>query len=383
MSGSSNATQTYIVFLDGIPGADHANVSGRVSAILHSLGTLHQPQEVFDRLNGFSIKLNEQQAQRLRALGGVQSVEADGQVQVVEPTHHDIVTGMALTPTGNGYASSGDYLPWGISAVWNGKFDPINATNRAAGKFAFVIDTGISSSTNDLNVDSLSGYNWINGTANAADDNGHGTHVAGTIAALANGFGVVGIAPGATVVPLKVLDASGGGSLTNVISAINYTLNTISSRGIGMSSAVINLSLGSQTSYTSLDTAIRNAAGQGMRFSIAAGNNGSDVDGFTPARTGNHANVYTVSAVDSSYRMASWSNWDKLTAKDRVDNIDYADPGVNVVSLGMTSGSLVNMSGTSMASPHMAGILLAGSPSSGGLVTPYFSGTADPFALLS
>ena len=145
-----------------------------------------------------------------------------------------------------------------------------------------------------------------------------------------------------------------------------------------------SLSLGAQSSYKSLDTAIYNAAQSGLRFAIAAGNSGSDVDGFTPARTGDNANVYTVSAVDNNYKMQSWSNWDKLTSTDKIDNIDYAAPGVNVLSLNNNYGYLSVMSGTSMASPHMAGLLLI-SDSSNPLiktdfVTPYFKGTADPFA---
>ncbi|MBU6355000.1 MAG: S8 family serine peptidase, partial [Cyanobacteria bacterium REEB498] len=266
------------------------------------------------------------------------------------------------------------------NAVWSGNQAGFLA-NPGNGKYAYIIDTGIAPTTGDLNVDMANGYNWVSTSTPAADDNGHGTHVAGTIGALANGYGVVGVAAGASVVPLKVLDASGSGSLTNVISAINYVLSNLSQRGISKASAVVNLSLGSATTWTSLDTAIINAANQGLRFAIAAGNSGRDVDGFTPARTGNNANVYTVSAVDSAYKMASWSNWDKLTTLDKIDNIDYAAPGVNVLSLSNQTGYLATMSGTSMASPHLAGLLLVGGITSGGLVTPYLSGTADPFAL--
>ena len=390
-AGNSTAGQagigTYIVFLDGIQGSERANFSARVTAVLRSLGSGITTQENFDYLNGFSIRLSDQQAQRLRALSGVKSVEADGLVQLVKPPSPgpaavDPITGISALPQ---YADqfvpgSSERIPWGVNAVWSGNQAGFLA-NPGNGKYAYIIDTGIAPTTGDLNVDMAKGYNWVSTSTPAADDNGHGTHVAGTIGALANGYGVVGVAAGASVVPLKVLDASGSGSLTNVISAINYVLSNLSQRGISKASAVVNLSLGSATTWTSLDTAIVNAANQGLRFAIAAGNSGRDVDGFTPARTGNNANVYTASAVDSAYKMASWSNWDKLTTRDKIDNIDYAAPGVNVMSLSNQTGYLATMSGTSMASPHLAGLLLVGGITSGGLVTPYLSGTADPFAL--
>lgn len=380
-------TAKYIVFLDSINGSDRANLPARMDAILRSLGNNLKPGEVFDYLNGFTLTLTDQQAQRLRALGGVKSVEADAVVQLVAPvatppTTADPLTGISALPTYSDTTvpgGSSEQIPWGVNAVWSGQSGYL--ASPGVGKYAFVIDTGISSSTGDLNVDTANGYNWISGTTQAEDDNGHGTHVSGTIAALSNGIGVVGVAAGATVVPLKVLNASGTGTLGDIISAINFTLNKIATLKLAMSDVVANISITANTTLTSLDTAVFNAANQGLRFAIAAGNNGTDVDSFTPARTGDHANVYTVSAVDNTYKMANWSNWDRLDKRDKVDDIDFATPGVNVLSLGRTAGSLATMSGTSMASPHMAGLLLTGGVVSGGLVTPFYSGTADPFAL--
>jgi subtilisin len=305
------------------------------------------------------------------------------------PPAQDPITGMALRSYTDQQSNSAELTPWGAQAVWNGQYNASTAATLGTGKFAFVIDTGVSSTTADLNVDTQRGFNWINNSSNAEDDNGHGTHVAGTIGALVNNYGVVGVAPGTRIIPLKVLDANGSGSLSYSVSAVNYALQMINAPGSPVTSAnaVVNLSLGAKTTtYKSLDSAIYNASKYGLRFAIAAGNSGSDVDGFTPARTGNDANVYTVSAVDNAYRMPSWSNWDKLAGSDKVDNIDFATPGVDVLSLSNRSGYLARMSGTSMASPHMAGLLLINNPANPfvrtDLATPYFSGTADPIAHL-
>lgn len=384
---------TYIVFLDDIPGGDPANTGRRVDAVLRSLGASGKPSEVYSYLNGFAIRLTETDANRLRSLGGVKSVEADSQVRLVDPVSQsspgqDPITGVGLARYTDLQTGSYETTPWGVQAIWNGQYNATSAANLGSGKYAFVIDTGVSSITGDLNVATQYGYSWISNSSNAEDDNGHGTHVAGTIGALVNNYAVVGVAPGTTIVPLKVLDSTGSGSLANAVSAVNYAVQLISTAGSGMTSAnaVANLSLGAKSTYKSLDTAIYNASKVGLRFAIAAGNNGSDVDSFTPGRTGSDPNVYTVSAVDNNYAMASWSNWDKLTSTDKIDNVDYATPGVNVLSLSNNYGYAATMSGTSMASPHMAGLLLISDASHPivrtDMATPYFAGTADPIAHL-
>jgi len=131
---------------------------------------------------------------------------------------------------------------------------------------------------------------------------------------------------------------------------------------------------------SSLDTAVKNAANQNIRFAVAAGNDGKDADNYSPAAAGDHPSVFTISAVDSAYRMPSWSNWDRITSTDKVDDVDLAAPGVSVLSY-YRNGQLAYLSGTSMAAPHVAGLLLAGGVQAGALVTPHYSSTADPFAL--
>jgi subtilisin family serine protease len=389
--GAPELTRQYIVFLDDAPGRD--GVAQRAQALIRSLGVSGQPSLVFDQLNGFALSLTDQQAQRLRALGGVRSVEADAAVFLDPPILNANPSATQLRPQaagttsltsyGNSTAGSGETLPWGVRAVWQGE-DISSRGNFASDTFAFVIDSGVLSTTGDLNLAGTNSWHrsWISGESAFTDGNGHGSHVAGTIASLANGRGVVGVAPGAHVVSLKVFDSSGGGaSYSSIIDAINHAVAVINNNGLDKNKVVINMSLGGSFS-SSLDTAVKNAAGQGVLFSLAAGNSGDDVDKYSPAAAGGerNPNVFTVSAVDSSYRMPSWSNWDRIDRRDKEDNVDLAAPGVSVLSY-YRNGQLAYLSGTSMAAPHLAGLLLAGGVQTGALVTPHYSGTADPFAL--
>jgi subtilisin family serine protease len=388
-SGAPELVRQFIVFLDEAPGRQ--GVSQRAQALMRSLGVDSQPSMVFDQLNGFALNLTDQQAQRLRALGGVRSVEADAAVFLDPPIlnanpsatllSRQTAGSASLTSYGNSSAGSGETLPWGVRAVWQGE-DISGRGNFASDTFAFVIDSGVLSTTGDLNLASTSSWHrsWISGESAFTDGNGHGSHVAGTIAALANGQGVVGVAPGANAVSLKVFDSSGGGaSYSTIIDAINHAVAVINNNGLDKSKVVINMSLGGGFS-SSLDTAVKNAANQNILFAVAAGNDGKDADNYSPAAAGDHPNVFTISAVDSAYRMSSWSNWDQITSTDKVDDVDLAAPGVSVLSY-YRNGQLAYLSGTSMAAPHVAGLLLAGGVQAGALVTPYYSGTADPFAL--
>ena len=379
----------FIVFLDDAP--RQGGVEQRAGGLLRSLGLNEAPSQVFSQLNGFVLSITEQQAQRLRSLGGVISVEADAAVFLEPPIpgsssatsspETQAVNATSLVSYDDGSAGSGEILPWGVRAVWQGEDISLRG-NFASDTFAFVIDSGVLDTTGDLNLASTSSWHrsWITGETPFTDGNGHGSHVAGTIAALANGSGVVGVAPGAQVVSLKVFNSSGGGATNSrIIAAIDHAVAVINTNGLDKSKVVINMSLGGLFS-SSLDSAVKNAANDGIRLAVAAGNSGADADRFSPAAAGDHPNVFTVSAVDSAYRMASWSNWDRLTSTDTVDDVDYAAPGVSVLSY-YRNGQLASLSGTSMAAPHVAGLLLAGGVEAGSLVTPYFSNTADPFAL--
>ncbi len=389
----------------GAPGHDHlvflrtppspTDLAEAAAALLEQAGLPRDraPSQLYRQLGGFLVQLSDAEATRLRGLEAVASVEADAAMPAPQPQPDPLASPQAATPEqalpavlvsyANGTGSSGETVPWGVRAVWRGQ-DISSRGNVGAGSWAFVIDSGILTTTGDLNVNTTWSRSWVAGESPFTDGVGHGTHVAGTIAALANGIGVVGVAPGAEVVSLKVFDSLGNSaSYSAIIAAIDHAVNVITTNNLDRSKVVINMSLGGGFS-SALDTAVRNAANLGIRFSIAAGNGNSsgvgvDADTVSPASAGDHPNVYTVSAVDSAYRMATFSNWDRIDASDSVDDVDVAAPGVGVLSYN-ASGQLASWSGTSMAAPHVAGLLLLGGVTAGDPVTPNAAGAPDPFA---
>jgi len=382
---------------------DEPQLQEQAKRVLQQANVNAEPEQFYGELNGFSISLNEAEATQLREIGLIKSVERDQPLPLTPPVDvqpaptaprqatalddlqqevrlENVRRGAASTAANAVYsdstASSGEILTYGVQAVWGGE-DISERGNAGEGTYAFVIDSGVLDTTGDLLINKAWSKSWVSGEDAFTDGNGHGTHVAGTIAALANGVGVVGVAPGAEVISLKVFDSEGGGaSYGTIISAINHAVEIINSNGIDKSKAVINMSLGGGFS-AGLDAAVKNAADQGIRFSIAAGNSGDDADGYSPASAGDHENVYTVSAVDNEYQMASWSNWDDAAGGD---DVDLAAPGVGVVSY-YQGGELASLSGTSMAAPHVAGLLLMGGVEEGELVKANSAGHADPFAL--
>ncbi|MEW6577398.1 MAG: S8 family serine peptidase [Pseudomonadota bacterium] len=256
-------------------------------------------------------------------------------------------------PGGGGSTQPPQETPWGIARVGGG----------GPGTFgtAWVIDSGIDLSHPDLNVDRTRSRSFLGGTTTAQDQNGHGTHVAGTIAARDNTIGVVGVAPGAPVVAVRVLDRRGSGSNSGVIAGVDYVATN------GRPGDVANMSLGGGVS-TALDNAVLAAAAGGVRFALAAGNESNNANNHSPARA-NGPNVFTVSAFAVNDRWASYSNYGNPP-------IDYAEPGSSIKSTWL-SGGYNTISGTSMATPHLAGLLLQGTVSNGGTVSGDPDGNPD------
>ena len=212
------------------------------------------------------------------------------------------------------------------------------------GKRAWIIDTGIEFDHPDLNVDGAKSKSFINGVSSAEDENGHGTHVAGIIGAKNNTIGVLGIASGASLVSLRVLDKDGEGLLSYIIQALAYVNNNASAGD------VVNMSVGNDEGISAtLDQQVRNTAARGIYIAIAAGNEKESANKYSPGRT-NAENIYTVSAIDSLDNFATFSNYGN-------DVVDYAAPGVRILSTFL-NGRYAYMSGTSMAAPHVAGLLL-------------------------
>jgi hypothetical protein len=270
------------------------------------------------------------------------------------PTEPTPITGAYATIT----PKTGELVPWNIARVGYGD---------GTGKTAWIIDSGIDTDHQDLNIDLARSASFIYGNTSVEDGYGHGTIVAGIIAAKNNGTGMIGVASGAKVVALRVFDDAGQGTMSRAISAVNHVIN------VAAAGDVVNMSLGGGISST-LDNAVKTAAAKGIMFAIAAGNSAVDCINNSPARV-DATNVYTVSAMDSYNRFASFSNYGTP--------VDFAAPGVSVTSTA-NNGSLVNAtSGTSFAAPHVAGILLLqGKVNTSGAVSGDKDAYPDPIAVL-
>lgn len=306
-------------------------------------------------IHGVSARLGDTDVNELQRDDRIAFIEPDRIVIMRPPWERDPEPDPG---DGDDGGTSTQVVPWGITRV-NG------AVSYTGSNRAWVIDTGVEFSHPDLNVNTVLSKTFIArgpDSNNASDLNGHGTHVAGTIAAIDNDFGVVGVAAGAEVVAVKVLDRRGSGAYSDVIAGVDYVGATASSGDVA------NMSLGGPVS-DALDDAVLAASNKGIRFAIAAGNSGADANNYSPARV-NGQYIYSISAMDSNDVFASFSNWGNPP-------VDYCAPGVSINSTWINEG-YNTISGTSMAAPHAAGILLIGSPKTDGNVNNDPDGDPDP-----
>ncbi len=308
-AGRERGADRYIVVLKAGAGSPAAVANEHAQSYGARIGFVYE-----SALRGYSAVIPNDR---------VAAVRADARVEYVEPDQEAV----AFAQT----------LPWGINRV----DADLSTTKAGDGSGAvtnvnvYVIDTGVDKSHADLNV--VGHVNFANGPNK--DCNGHGTHVAGTIAAKDNASDVVGVAPGAPVTGVRVLGCGGSGSYSGVIAGVDWvTKNAIKP-------AIANMSLGGGAS-SALDQAVRNSASGGVLYSIAAGNSGANACNSSPARAGTTDGVVTVAATDSSDREASWSNYGSC--------VDLWAPGVSILSTKLGGGT-TTMSGTSMASPHAGG----------------------------
>ena len=226
-------------------------------------------------------------------------------------------------------------LPWGVDRV---EADAVWGTTTGDPVKVAVVDTGIDRTHPDLAGNLKGGYNAISPTVSWTDDNGHGTHVAGTIAAIDNTIGVIGVAPQADLYAVKVLNRRGSGLTSDIIEGIDWAITN--------DMDVINMSLGSSTYSSTFEAACTRAIEAGVVIVAAAGNSGpGDATVGYPAK---YPGVIGVSATDSSNVIAYFSS--------RGDGVDIAAPGVSIYST-YRGGAYTTMSGTSMASPHVAGVV--------------------------
>ncbi|WP_433830306.1 S8 family peptidase [Actinoplanes sp. CA-015351] len=294
--------------------------SGKVASTVaaeHDTTVLHAYQKV---LNGFAASMTERKARQ---------VAADPDVAFVQPNVvHRISDTQANPPS------------YGLDRI-DQRNRPVNAaytySTTASNVRAYIIDTGIRTTHQDFGTRATSGFDAVDG-GTADDCNGHGTHVAGTV-----GGSAYGVAKGVQLVGVRVLDCEGSGTTAQVVAGIEWvTANAVKP-------AVANMSLGGSAD-TALDNAVSASIASGVSYAIAAGNGflglfALDACTQSPARVGA---AITVSATNTNDAKPSWAN--------RGTCVDVFAPGINIPSAWNTSDSATNtISGTSMASPHVAG----------------------------
>lgn len=306
-----------------------------------------------------AVDLTELEVGQLRVDADVAYVEPDGLACAFDAQAEDDVTDTENTEDtrGNGRprtsscaSGTSETVPTGISEIGATSRVHSGALVRVA-----VVDTGIDLDHPDLAANVLGGKGFV-GNTTGDDDNGHGSHVAGTIAAVGgNSKGVIGVAPGAGLLAVKVLDRRGSGSYSAIAEGIDWAVQ--------QGADVINMSLGGTLDSATLRTSIENARSAGVFMAVAAGNEGTLASQTYPAAY--DTAVITVSAEDPATNgFPSWSNYG-------VPPIDLAGPGVSICSTSKSGGYAVK-SGTSMATPHVAGaaaLVLEGTP------------VVDPFVL--
>jgi len=288
---------------------------------------IDQRQEGFDAgfvyteaLEGFSAEIPDDSLDDVRNNSRVAYVERD-----------EVVTAF------------GQRVPWGIRRI-GANVSSIRAGNgsgKVTGVNIYVIDSGIAANS-DLNV--VNRHNFL-ARGPDTDCYGHGTHVAGTLAARDNRIDVVGVAPGAPLTSVKVLDCHGHGTAGKVIKGIDWVTAKAAK---AEKPAVANMSLGSSRRIKSLNTAVRTSAASGVFYSLSAGNEGRSACKFSPAMTGAGKNngILTTAATNSADREPSWSNFGRC--------VDLWAPGANILSTWL-GGATKTISGTSMAAPHVGG----------------------------
>ncbi|GIE31642.1 hypothetical protein Ait01nite_046870 [Actinoplanes italicus] len=275
-------------------------------------------------LNGYEATLTEAQAKRLAANSKVEYVE-----------QNRVIT-LAATQTN---------ATWGIDRI-DQRARPLSTTYTypvtASNVTAYIIDTGILYSHSQFGGRATPGYDAVG--SGGVDCNGHGTHVAGTV-----GGSTYGVAKAVKLVGVRVLNCSGSGTTAGVIAGVNWVTNN------AVKPAVANMSLGGGAS-TSIDTAVRNSIASGVTYAVAAGNSNANAANYSPARV---ATAITVGSTTNTDARSSFSNYGST--------LDIFAPGSSITSAWYTSSTATNtISGTSMASPHVAGaaaLVLSRNPS--------------------
>ncbi|MPZ82683.1 MAG: S8 family serine peptidase [Actinophytocola sp.] len=307
-AGAEGAIEnSYLVVLEDGAAAKPAAIAQRYDAkVTHTFRAA---------LNGYAATMSEADAKRAAADPAVAYVEQNRVISALETQPNP--------PS------------WGLDRVDQRKLPLDNSytyPNTAPNVTAYIIDTGIRTTHSDFGGRATWGTNTAD--SNNTDCNGHGTHVAGTVAGTAHG-----IAKQAHLVAVKVLNCQGSGTLAGVTAGIDWVTQN------AQKPAVANMSLGASGTNASMENAVRNSISSGVTYAIASGNSSSDACNFTPART---PEAITVNSTDSNDARSSFSNFGSCS--------DIFAPGRDITSSWNTSDTATNtISGTSMATPHVTG----------------------------
>ncbi|MFN2525120.1 MAG: S8 family serine peptidase [Actinomycetota bacterium] len=329
LAGAEEDKKSYIVVLK--ESVDDPRAVAREHASEHAAELSH----VYEfALKGYAARIPE---------GRLNALRADERVAYVE---EDLPVAKVATQTS---------ATWGLDRI-DQRDLPLNSSYTynatGSGVTAYIIDTGIRFSHSEFGGRAVSGVDKIDG-GTADDCDGHGTHVAGTV-----GGSTYGVAKQVRLVAVRVLDCNGSGSTSGVIAGVDW----VTSDHAAGAPAAANMSLGGGAS-SSLDTAVKNSITDGISYSVSAGNGDflgrpQNACNYSPARV---AEALTISATDKTDTKASWANYGSC--------VDLFAPGVSITSAWSTSDTATDtISGTSMASPHVAGVAalyLEANPSAG------------------
>ncbi|WP_125720677.1 S8 family serine peptidase [Pseudoalteromonas rubra] len=328
-AGTKAVEDSYIVVYNvphDVASADNQAKMLYTTQITNKLATevgVEVTRQYSSSLSGVAVNANAQQLLKLLSHPDVNFVEQNAVVSV-QPVKADFSI-LQNNPV------------WGLDRIDQRKLPLDNqyqAPNSGSGVTAYVIDTGVQNSHNEFGGRATSGYDFVDNDNDASDCNGHGTHVAGTI-----GGNTYGVAKGVDIVGVRVLNCQGSGTYAGVIAGIDWVADNASGP------SVANMSLGGGKSQA-VNNAVTNAVNKGISFVVAAGNENSDACTRSPAST---PAAITVASSTSSDGRSGFSNWGKC--------IDVFGPGSSIKSAWIGSNSATRtISGTSMASPHVAGV---------------------------